>query len=117
MNGQAKEGNMGTTANVEFSTNDESNSSSNVNTRKSVIGLIPTVQDYAWGIRGMDSRVARYALENKALDEVDPDTPYAELWIGTHPKGPSRLKTGEMLQDAIGGDPLPFLFKVSGWFT
>jgi len=83
----------------------------NVNTRKSVIGLVPVVQDYAWGIRGMDSRVARYALENKALEEVDPDTPYAELWIGTHPKGPSRLKTGELLRDAIGED-LPFLFKV-----
>jgi hypothetical protein len=82
-----------------------------VNTRKSVIGLIPYVQDYAWGIRGMDSRVARYALESKSLDEVDPDTPYAELWIGTHPSGPARLKTGEMLRDVIGED-LPFLFKV-----
>lgn len=80
-------------------------------TRKSVVGLEPTVKDYAWGIRGMDSRVARYALENKCLDEVDPDTPYAELWIGTHPKGPSKLKTGEDLRDAIGDD-LPFLFKV-----
>lgn len=60
----------------------------------------------------MDSRVARYALENKAIDDVDPDTPYAELWIGTHPKGPSTLvEDGEMLKDAIGND-LPFLFKV-----
>lgn len=79
--------------------------------RKTVIGLIPVVKDYAWGIRGMDSRVARYALENKTVDEVDPDTPYAELWIGTHPKGPSMLKNGESLRDAIGQD-LPFLFKV-----
>jgi len=83
----------------------------NGNDRKSVIGLIPVYQDYAWGIRGMDSRVARYALESKVIEEVDPDTPYAELWIGTHPKGPSKLKTGEMLGDAIGED-LPFLFKV-----
>jgi mannose-6-phosphate isomerase len=82
-----------------------------VNTRKSVVGLVPVVQDYAWGIRGMDSRVARYALESKAIDEVDPDCPYAELWIGTHPKGPSKLKTGEYLRDVIGED-LPFLFKV-----
>ena len=79
--------------------------------RKTVIGLVPVVMDYAWGIRGMDSRVARYALESKTLEEVDPDTPYAELWIGTHPKGPSMLKTGESLRDAIGED-LPFLFKV-----
>lgn len=79
--------------------------------RKTVVGLIPVVKDYAWGIRGMDSRVARYALESKTLEEVDPDTPYAELWIGTHPKGPSMLKTGESLREAIGED-LPFLFKV-----
>jgi mannose-6-phosphate isomerase len=79
--------------------------------RKTVVGLIPVVKDYAWGIRGMDSRVARYALESKTLDEVDPDTPYAELWIGTHPKGQTKLKTGELLRDAIGED-LPFLFKI-----
>jgi mannose-6-phosphate isomerase len=76
-----------------------------------VIPLIPKVMDYAWGIRGMDSRVARYALESKTLEEVDPDTPYAELWIGTHPNGPSMLENGQTLQEAIG-DELPFLFKV-----
>lgn len=79
--------------------------------RKTVIGLVPVVHCYDWGIRGMDSRVARYALESKTLDEVDPDTPYAELWIGTHPKGPSKLKTGEYLHDVLDED-LPFLFKI-----
>jgi mannose-6-phosphate isomerase len=78
---------------------------------KNIIALKPVVQDYAWGIRGMDSRVARFALESKAIKDVDPDTPYAELWIGTHPKGPSTLETGESLQDAVGGK-LPFLFKI-----
>mmetsp|Transcript_26545 Transcript_26545/g.40178 ORF Transcript_26545/g.40178 Transcript_26545/m.40178 type:complete len:466 (+) Transcript_26545:61-1458(+) len=78
---------------------------------KSVIPIKPSVKDYAWGIRGMDSRVARYALENKSVDEVDPDSPYAELWVGTHPKGPSVLEDGRTLQDAVG-DELPFLFKV-----
>ena len=74
--------------------------------------LKPAVKDYAWGIRGMDSRVARYALECKTLDQVEPDTPYAELWIGTHEKGPSNVAdTGEPLKDIIGED-LPFLFKV-----
>lgn len=78
----------------------------------SIVAIKPVVKDYAWGIRGMDSRVARYALENKAIDEVDPDTPYAELWIGTHPKGPSTIaETGQELSEVIGGD-LPFLFKV-----
>jgi mannose-6-phosphate isomerase len=79
----------------------------------SLIPLQPVVKDYAWGIRGMDSRVGRYALESKILKEIDPDTPYAELWIGTHEKGPSVLGDGsnKPLKDAIGND-LPFLFKV-----
>jgi len=71
----------------------------------------PVVKDYAWGIRGMDSRVARYALECHTVEEVDPDIPYAELWIGTHKKGPSTLESGESLKSAIGDD-LPFLLKV-----
>jgi mannose-6-phosphate isomerase len=99
-------------SNEEGSKSSDGSSDDVVNgSRKSVVGLIPVVKDYAWGIRGMDSRVARYALESKTVDEVDPDTPYAELWIGTHPKGPSKLKTGEDLRDVIGDD-LPFLFKV-----
>jgi mannose-6-phosphate isomerase len=53
---------------------------------KSVVPIRPAVQNYAWGIRGLDARVARYALEAGVIDEVDPDRPYAELWIGTHDK-------------------------------
>jgi len=76
-----------------------------------VMALKPAFMDYAWGIRGLDSRVARYALETGIIDEVDPDTPYAELWIGTHEKGPSCLKNGALLESELGR-PLPFLFKV-----
>ena len=54
--------------------------------KKYVLPIYPAVMDYAWGIRGLDSRVARYALESGVIDEVDPDAPYAELWIGTHSK-------------------------------
>lgn len=78
---------------------------------KNVIPIRPCVQHYAWGIRGLDSRVARYALESGIIDEVDPDRPYAELWIGTHSKGPSTLRDGSSLETAVGGQ-LPFLFKV-----
>ena len=39
------------------------------------------------------------------------DTPYAELWIGTHPSGPTRLPNGDTLEQTVGGQ-LPFLFKV-----
>ena len=57
-----------------------------INGGKTVVPLRPAVKDYAWGIRGLDSRVARFALESGIIDEVDPDMPYAELWIGTHEK-------------------------------
>lgn len=79
--------------------------------KRHVLPLRPVIKDYAWGIRGLDSRVARYALESGVIDEVDPDTPYAELWLGTHPSGPTTLRDGLTLEESIGG-PLPFLFKV-----
>jgi len=44
----------------------------------SAIPLKPVVKDYAWGIRGMDSRVGRYALTSGSIDAIDPDCPYAE---------------------------------------
>jgi mannose-6-phosphate isomerase len=36
--------------------------------------------------------------------------PWAELWLGTHPAGPSRLADGRLLGDVTG--PLPYLLKV-----
>ena len=80
---------------------------------KAVIPLKPVVKDYAWGIRGMDSRVGRYALASGSIDSIDADCPYAELWIGTHPSGPATLQDEDEtpLKDAVGGE-LPFLFKV-----
>lgn len=60
----------------------------------------------------MDSRVARYALEAGTLSTVDPSAPYAELWIGTHPSGPSSCSDdGASLEEAVG-QQLPFLFKI-----
>jgi hypothetical protein len=98
-----------------------STASSSSETLSSAIPLRPVVMDYAWGIRGMDSRVGRYALESGTIEEIDPDTPYAELWIGTHPKGPSVLAVADdenqLLEDALGGKQLPFLFKVSRGVT
>jgi mannose-6-phosphate isomerase len=75
------------------------------------IPLIPAFKDYAWGIRGWDSRVGRYALASGSIQEIDPDVPYAELWIGTHPAGHAKLADGRLLKEALGHD-LPFLFKV-----
>lgn len=78
---------------------------------KHAIPIVPVVKDYAWGIRGMDSRVGRYALQSGSIDEIDPDVPYAELWIGTHPSGHATLQDGRLLQEAVGKE-LPFLFKI-----
>ncbi|CAG8473064.1 2511_t:CDS:2 [Cetraspora pellucida] len=84
-------------------------------------------QNYAWGKLGADSKVAQYS---KALDGfvVDSDKPYAELWMGTHPNGPSTLAAQPtiFLKAVIRSKPevitselykiydgdLPFLFKV-----
>lgn len=44
--------------------------------------------------------------------KVAEEQPYAELWMGTHPSGPSRMHdTNENLSNYIG-EELPFLFKV-----
>lgn len=50
------------------------------------------VQTYAWGKIGLDSAVARIAFSEGALNddiELEESSPYAELWMGTHPSGPS----------------------------
>jgi mannose-6-phosphate isomerase len=88
-------------------------------------------QHYAWGRDAGDSEVASL-LESSGC-KVDASVPYAELWMGTHPSGPSVVDedcgsgecTGMPLREAIvsekkvskvlgdiSGDDLPFLLKV-----
>ncbi|KAH8058264.1 mannose-6-phosphate isomerase [Aureococcus anophagefferens] len=62
-----------------------------------VYRLQPAVKQYAWGIRGADSRVARYGVESGSVRAIDQSAPYAELWLGTHPSGPSLLDDGTEL--------------------
>ena len=91
-----------------------------------VLSLTCAVQNYDWGIKG--------GCEVSSLGELntgapsDPSKPYAELWMGTHPSGPSVVSaTGEGLKETIAADPtahlgaktverfgddLPFLTKV-----
>lgn len=97
-----------------------------------------SVQTYDWGRVGRESQVARlYSLNSSAA--IDPDKPYAELWMGTHESGPSYLvapeengvsaatgsqpsslksfisKNPHVLGDRIlktWGSDLPYLFKV-----
>jgi mannose-6-phosphate isomerase len=60
-----------------------------------------TVQHYAWGDREFIPQL---------LGVVPDGRPWAELWLGTHPNGPSRLDDGRALSDVTG--PLPYLLKV-----
>lgn len=97
-----------------------------------VFKIIPTTQQYDWGKIGRDAKVAQFAEASQVPGfTVQERKPYAELWMGTHPSSPSKVRdTGEILsehlarhQDLIGpsiitkfpdakSGNLPFLFKV-----
>ncbi|CAK5275410.1 unnamed protein product [Mycena citricolor] len=97
-----------------------------------VFKIIPTTQTYDWGKIGSISKVAQFASSSHIPGFVlQEDAPYAELWMGTHPKSPSRLLDDEKvaLSDYLSSHPdligkavidrfaaasgnLPFLFKV-----
>lgn len=88
--------------------------------------LTCAIQNYAWGKKGENSLVAQLAQNNNVT--IKTATPYAELWMGTHPNGPSTIKgTQESLLTYIEKDPerhlgasvtkalgknLPYLLKV-----
>ena len=84
------------------------------------IKLNCTIQNYAWGAFGEDAYI------NKLMQHPTDATPKAELWMGAHPKAPSKIKEISLFDliqtDAINilGEPsiqkwgkmLPYLFKV-----
>ncbi len=92
--------------------------------------LTCAVQRYAWGKPGLSSAVASLQSAANPDFSVVPDSPYAELWMGTHVNGPSMLASpdrrislkeyiaenpsvlGEQSRTRFGEDGLPFLFKV-----
>ena len=47
------------------------------------------VQHYAWGRSADESMIAKLLASRG--DEVDATKPFAELWMGTHPSGPSMV--------------------------
>lgn len=54
--------------------------------------LWPSIQNYAWGKVGSSSIVAKFFRQlSPGSNAIDENMPYAELWIGTHPNGPSYL--------------------------
>ena len=91
--------------------------------------LCCAVQKYAWGKTGRDSAVARIKESSDPRFTITESDPYAELWMGTHPNGPSTLSSSgvsllEWLQDPanagmVGSVPegyqdsdIPFMFKI-----
>ncbi|KAF9035626.1 mannose-6-phosphate isomerase [Panaeolus papilionaceus] len=96
-----------------------------------VFKILPTTQQYDWGKLGKDSKVAEFAKGSEIPGfNVDENAPYAELWMGTHPSSPSKVKgTGETLSQHLAAHPnligtpiiqkfnaengnLPFLLKI-----
>ncbi|KAF9483080.1 mannose-6-phosphate isomerase [Pholiota conissans] len=96
-----------------------------------VFKIIPTTQQYDWGKTGRSSKVAQFAASSQLPGfQIDEAAPYAELWMGTHPKSPSLVRsTGQVLSEHLASHPeligqkiidkfsagngnLPFLFKV-----
>lgn len=98
-----------------------------------MIRLRCKTQQYAWGKIGPNSSVARLNQLSDPCFDPDSETPYAELWMGTHPNGPATIfnksdeNGGEVsLLDYIAEKPdmvgivppdskiedLPFMFKV-----
>lgn len=100
----------------------------------SLIQLQCGAQTYDWGKLGQSSAVARFAAKSDPSLTVSEDTPYAELWMGTHPSVPSKVldtntngtktttlrqliaeQPDKLLTPAVEhkfGPELPFLFKV-----
>uniref|UniRef100_A0A8I6AKP8 Mannose-6-phosphate isomerase n=1 Tax=Rattus norvegicus TaxID=10116 RepID=A0A8I6AKP8_RAT len=95
-----------------------------------VFPLSCVVQQYAWGKVGSKSEVACLLACSDPLTQISEDKPYAELWMGAHPRGDAKIldnrisqKTlgqwiaenqnslGQKVKDTFNGK-LPFLFKV-----
>jgi len=65
------------------------------------------LQQYAWGRIGTNSMAARmkaaqseqYAVEGEERFTVDDTTPYAELWLGSHPSGMCKVTVDDKKND------------------
>uniref|UniRef100_A0A6I8PBI5 Mannose-6-phosphate isomerase n=1 Tax=Ornithorhynchus anatinus TaxID=9258 RepID=A0A6I8PBI5_ORNAN len=95
-----------------------------------VFPLSCKVQHYAWGKLGSDSEVASLLASSDPLAQIEEDKPYAELWMGTHPRGDAVILDNRIVQKTLGQwiadnptclgskvrdafqSQLPFLFKV-----
>ncbi len=87
--------------------------------------LINKIQHYAWGTKNEQAFIPKLLSRHP-----EPNVPYAELWMGSHPNAPSEVETAQGRQsliEFISAHPveilgrrvarqffnqLPFLFKV-----
>jgi mannose-6-phosphate isomerase len=91
--------------------------------------LSTTIKNYPWGKLGQASAVWSL-LEDNSESKKGEERPFAELWIGTHPNGESKIlneDSNSLLSEVIASDfkqllgegvannfnkKLPFLFKI-----
>lgn len=72
--------------------------------------LLGNIKTYDWGKIGASSQVSELAKLNDSSFQVNDKSAYAELWMGDHVSGPSKLKkSGDILNST---NRLPFLFKI-----
>lgn len=81
-----------------------------------LVRLEASVQNYAWGLAPpQNSLVARLHALNSG-NPVSDDKPYAELWMGIHPSGPTKIAGSDVTLSQFLQDNqlpnLPYLFKV-----
>ena len=73
--------------------------------------------NYDWGKVGKKSLVYKY-INNNQKEEIDPNKPYAEFWMGDHPNAPSVAENGQRISEILKNsdktdeESLPFLFKI-----
>ena len=70
-----------------------------------MIPIIASPQKYHWGKKGLSSLVGQYVhnMQEDAKEDYE-NTHYAELWMGTHPKAPSRVKITEDIRSLLNKD-------------
>lgn len=69
-----------------------------------MLAMRNVVQNYAWGSTTM--------LQTIRGNGEPAAVPEAELWMGSHPRGPSRLVLGDGTEKEIAPNSIPFLFKI-----
>jgi mannose-6-phosphate isomerase len=64
-------------------------------TKRKMFALNCSVQKYAWGRVGSSAKVAIYKQAHDETFTINENEKYAELWMGTHANGPSRIRVGD----------------------